>query len=243
MEHSCRSYIYPWFSIGMGIGGFFLQYWLFSNVEQGKLLPEYHLAGLFSVVLLFLVFMVNLVVLRHAPRVYEYEELFPGSLIAALGSALAAFGMGYAALDVGGAGVLELAVPVFGILSAAALLCAAYCRLSGKQPSCLFHCVVVVYLLLRTISRYRTWGSLSQIALYFFPLVAALLLLLATYYRAELDIHTKNYKKYLFFSQAALFCCFLCLVSEDWIFYLSAGLWIGTDYCVLPVYQGRHLEG
>lgn len=236
-----KSHIYPWFSIGAGIGGFFLQYWLFGGFDSGKLLPEQHLASLLSVILLALVFIVNLVVLRHAPRVYDYEQLFPLSMIAAIGTALSAFGLGYTSLHVGGAGFLELAVPIFGILTAAALLCSAYFRLTQRQPLCLFHCVVVAYFLLRTIARYRTWGSMSQITLYFFQLMAALLLLLAAYYRAELDIQTKNYRKYLFFSQSALFCCFLCLVNDDWIFYLSAGLWIATDYCVLPVYQGRHL--
>ena len=201
------------------------------------------MANLLSVVLLAVVFIVNIFVLREAPRVYEYDQLFPGSLFAAIGSALAAFGMGYTSLQVGGAGFLELAVPILGILSVACLLCAAYCRVTQRQPVCLFHCVVVAYLLLRTIARYRTWGSLSQIGLYFFQLVASLLLLLAAYYRAELDVHQKNYRKYLFLSQSALFCCFMCLNNDDWIFYLSAGLWIGTDYCALPVYQGRHLEG
>lgn len=243
MERSCKSHFYPWFSIGAGIGGFFLQYWLFSGLDSGKLLPEHHLASLLSVILLVLVFMVNLVVLRHAPRVYDYEQLFPGSLVAAIGSALSAFGFGYASLNVGGAGFLELAVPIFGILTVASLLCTAYFRVTQRKAPCLFHCVVVAYLLLRTIACYRTWGSMSQIASYFFQLIAALLLLLAAYYRAELDIHQKNYRKYLFFSQSALFCCFLCLVSDDWIFYLSAGLWLAVDYCVLPVYRGRHLEG
>ena len=243
MDRSCKSHIYPWFSIITGIGGFILQYWLFAGLDDGKLLPEHHLASLLSVILLAIVFMVNLVVLRHAPRVYDYDKLFPSSLAAAIGSALSAFGFGYASLHVGGAGFLELAVPVFGILAAASLLCIAYFRVTQRKPFCLLHCTVLAYLLLRTIARYRTWGSLSQITLYFFQLVAALLLLLAAYYRAELDIHQKNYRKYHFFSQSALFCCFLCLVSGDQVFYLSAALWLTADYCVLPVYQGRHLEG
>lgn len=243
MERSRRSHFYPWFSICAGIGGFCLQYWLFADLENGKLLPEHHLASLISLALLVVVFIVNSCVLREAPRVYEYEELFPGSLVAAIGSVLGAFGMGFASLNVGGIGFLELAVPLLGIMTVACLLCTAYYRVTQRQPVCLFHCVVVAYLLLRTIARYRTWGSLSQIGLYFFQLVASLLLLLAAYYRAELDVHQKNYRKYLFLSQSALFCCFMCLNSDDWIFYLSAGLWIGSDYCVLPVYEGRHLEG
>ena len=238
-----KSYIYPWFSIGAGICGFFLQYWLFGGFHSDKLLPEYHLASFLSVALLVIVLIVNIVVLRHAPRVYDYDRLFPLSLVAAIGTALSAFGLGYTALNVGGAGFLKAAVPIFGILTAASLLCSAYFRLAQRQPICLFHCVVVVYFLLRTIARYRTWGSMSQISVYFFQLIAALLLLLSAYYRAELDIQTKNYRKYLFFSQSALFCCFLCLNCDDWLFYLSAGLWLAMDYCVLPVYQGRHLEG
>jgi len=237
-----KSYLYPWFSIGTGIGGFFLQYWLFSSFSSSKLLPEYHLASLLSFILLLLVLVVNIVVLRHAPRVYDYDQLFPLSMVAAIGTVLSAFGLGYASLNVGGAGFLKMAVPVFGILTAASLLCSAYFRLMQRQPLCLFHCTAVAYFLLRTIARYRVWGSMSQVSLYFFQLIASILLLLAAYYRAELDIQTKNYRKYLFFSQSALFCCFLCLVSDDWIFYLSAGLWLAADYCTLPIYQGRHLR-
>ena len=113
MERSRKSHFYPWFSIVAGIGGFCLQYWLFAGVDSGKLLPEYHLASLLSVALLAVVFIVNICVLREAPRVYEYEQLFPGSLVAAVGSVLGAFGMGFASLQVGGAGFLEMAVPIF----------------------------------------------------------------------------------------------------------------------------------
>ena len=40
--------------------------------------------------------------------------------------------------------------------------------------------------------------------------------------------------------KVALFCCILCLTGGEWMFYLSAGIWMASDFCALPAYTGRY---
>ena len=57
--------------------------------------------------------------------------------------------------------------------------------------------------------------------------------MIASYCRAALALDLAHGKKYVFFSQAALFCCCVCCRGSDWLFYLSAALWLTFD-CPAP---------
>lgn len=226
--------LFPYLSLLTGAIGLALRFWLLSSVDNRGLLPKYHIAGILSILLFALILGLLLYVLRTAAPSKAYRQLFPPSRIAAVGTLLGAIGMGISAFTLEGTGILRLLVPVLGILSAIALAITAYCRFIGLRPNCLLHGTVVLYLIFRTLVCCRMWGAEPQLQLYLFPLLACLTLLLACYFRAEADAVMGDYRRYVFFAQTALFCCCLCLPSEDWLFYLSAGIWVATDFCLLP---------
>lgn len=233
MNHSSQRNVFPWVTILAGIVGFGLRYWLFSATDTRGLLPEYHISSVLCFILLALALGVCFMKLQNIALTDTYGSLFPASPVAAAGILLGGVGLGLSAFTPETAGLFRFLLPIFGVLTAATMTIAAYCRLKGTRPNCLLHCVVVVYLVLRIMVSCRGWGSEPQVQLYFFQLLACLFLLMACYYRAELDVHAKGHRQYVFFAQAALFCCCLCLQGVDMLFYLSAAIWMAADFCVL----------
>lgn len=234
MHSSSKQGIFPWFPLFSGVIGLALRSWLFSLATPQGLLPHNHISAILTFLLLAITLGVCLLGVRKGAPTGAYAQLFPRSPVAAAGIVIGAIGMGYSGFTLNTTGILGIFLPVLGVLSAAALLLAAYCRYKGLRPNCLAHCIVVVFLLLRILGCCQTWGSEPQLLLYFFHLLACLFLLIASYYRTEMDVQTKDCRRYVFFGQAALFCCCLCLLGEDWVFYLSAAIWMATDFCVMP---------
>ena len=234
MHAQSKQGLFPWFSLLTGAFGFALRCWLLSSADDKGLLPANHFAGIVCFLLLAVTLAFTFWQVRKAAPSKAYHKLFPASPIAAAGIAVGALGMGISGFTTGGSGLFGVLVPVLGVLCALALLYAAYCRLIGLHPSYLLYCVAVVYLILRTLLCCRTWGSESQLQLYFFSLLGILFLLIACFYRAELTAMMGDYHRYVFFAQAALFCCMLCLPGENWLFYLSAGFWMAADFCQFP---------
>lgn len=234
MNDSLHRGIFPWFALLAGVISAAMQSWLLSSVDSRGLLPDPHNASIFSCFLLVATLGVCLLVLRKASPTAAYEALFPRSPIAAAGTAIAAIGMLISAFSLPVSGILGLLTPIFGALSGGALLVTAYCRFQGVRPNCLLHSVVAVFFIVRTMACCQTWGAEPQLQLYLFPLLASLFLLIAAYYRAELDIMAKNSLRYVFFSQGALMCCLSSAAHSQGLFYLSAALWLAADFFVLP---------
>ncbi|MBE7002411.1 MAG: hypothetical protein E7421_06965 [Ruminococcaceae bacterium] len=233
MNHSSKHSLFPWVSLFAGIVGFAMRSLLLSLASPEGLLPKNHIFDILSYLLLAVVFAVCILEVRKMPPRSSYTSLFPASAVSAVGILVSAIGIGFSGFTLKATGVLQLLLPVLGVLSAAALVVVAYCRYKGLRPNCLLHGIVVVYLILRIMACCRAWGTEPQLQLYFFHLLACLFLLLACYYRAELDVQNKDCRRYIFFSQLALFCSFLCLPGADWLFYLSAILLMGTDSCAI----------
>ena len=209
MDHSSKQSLFPWVSLFAGIVGFAMRSLLFSLASPEGLLPKNHIFDTLSYLLLAVVFVVCILAVRKMPPRSSYTALFPASAVAAVGILVSAIGFGFSGFSLKATGILQLLLPVFAVLSAAALIVVAYCRYKGLRPSCLIHGIPVVYLILRIMACCRAWGTEPQLQLYFFHLLACLFLLLACYYRSELDVQSKDCRRYIFFSQLALFCCFL----------------------------------
>lgn len=239
MNRFSKIRLFPWAPLLAGIVGFALQIWLFSLEDAKGLLPQGHISEILSFILLALVVAVCWFGVQNSAPTKDYCELFPTSKVAAVGGLIGAAGMGFSAFMLPATGFLRYLIPVFGLLGAGALVAISYCRFEGRQPNSMLHGAITVYLILRTMGACRIWGAEPQLQVYFFQLMASLFLLLACYYRAALDLQAGNSRMYVFFSQAALFCCCLCVPGGDWLFYLSAGIWMATDYCTPPSY-GRY---
>lgn len=228
---------FPWVSLLTGSVGLGLRCWLLSSADDRGLLPMYHIAALLSLLLLLLTAGFTFWQLRTAQPSNAYRLLFPPSTPAAAGTALGAAGLGISAFTVEATGMLGILIPLLGIASIGALLYASYCRLIGLRPNSLLHGTMVVYILFRILTCCRVWGAEPQVQLYLFPMLGSLFLLLACFFRAEADALSGDYRKFLFFGQVALFCCIMCLPGKDWLFYLSAAVWLAADYCVLPAHK------
>lgn len=231
MKQSNTPGIFPWFSLLTGIVGFAMRSWLFSLTDRQGLLPQNHIAGVLPLLLLAVTMVVYCLWVRKAQAFTVYAHVFPQSVISALGALAGALGLGYTAFFQKSTGFLQLPLLVLGVLCAAALLLIALCRFQGRRPHYLLRSIVTFYLILRTVVCCRAWGTQPQLQLYLFPLLASLFLMLACYQHAELDFRVRNYRWYGFFNQAALFCCFQCVFGQDWLFYLSMGIWMSTDFC------------
>ena len=235
MKKTFQPSLFPWFTIFTGAVGFSLRRWLFSVAEPNGLLPENHLAGILTFLLLALTLLVCAMGVKRAVPSDNVANLFPSSRFAAIGTVLGAIGMGCSAFMLRTAGILILLVPICGTLATIALVTAAFFRLRCVKPHCLLHGVVTLFLIVRTMACCRSWGAEPQMQLYFFEMLASLFLLIASYYRTELDMGIGDYRRYAFFSQAALFCCCLSILGDGGLFYLSAGFWMATDYCMLAI--------
>ena len=224
--------IFPWFTVIEGMAGFFMQCWLFSSLDSNGLLPPHHIAGILSFVLLALTLLICWFGSRDEQDLCP-DRLFFSSAAAAVGIGLSAVGMAFSAITAGGKGILQLLSFGSGILAAAALGYIALCRAKKFHADAMLHSIVTIYLILRTMANCSAWSAEPQFQLYFFPLIACITMMIASYYRAALALGVEHSKKYVFFSQAALFCCLLCCRGEDWVFYLSGALWLTFD-CPAP---------
>lgn len=242
MHISSRRGIFPWFTIIEGIIGFFMQCWLFSTANERGLLPQTHFAGIASFLLLAMTLAICFLGARQEKEICP-DRLFLAYPPAAAGIFLSAVGFAVSGFTVSGVSFLAFLTPLCGLLTGAALAYVAYCRLKGLQSEGILHCVIPVYLILRTMACCGTWSAEPQLLRYFFPLLACILLMMASYYRAALALGTADCRRYVFFSQAALFCCCLSCRGSDWLFYLSAALWLSWD-CPAPssVRTGRFMR-
>ena len=233
--------IFPWFTVIEGMAGFFMQCWLFSSIDDNGLVPPFHIAGILSFALLALTLVICWLGSKGEKDLCP-DRLFFSSAPAAVGIGLSAVGIAFSAFTANGKGILQILTFGSGILAAAALGYIAICRAKKFHADAMLHSIVTVYLILRTMANCSSWSAEPQFQLYFFPLLACVFLMITSYYRAAMALGLEHSKKYVFFSQAALFCCLLCCRGEDWIFYLSGALWLTFD-CPAPstVPKGRFL--
>ena len=222
------------FALLSGALGFVLRMWLFATgVDHKGLLVEGHIAGTLTFVLTGLVLGALFLWLRQPIKKLSYERLFPASLTAAFGCWVAAAGILQTTFSqLGGSmdrmGVLSLILSIAAIASLGFL---GYCRIRGQRPHPALHAAVTVYFMFQLIDLYRSWSSETQLHTYFFQLLAAVFLMLATFHWAELDAGTGKLSNWLFFRLGAVFFCLLALYGNGFLFYLAMGVWMITADC------------
>ena len=86
--------------------------------------------------------------------------------------------------------------------------------------------------MLDTVAQCQVWGSASQLQEYFFPLMAAVFLILSTYHITLQASGTGKPELLIFFSQSALFFCCTCLTTDRWLFYMGLLFWVAA-----PIYS------
>ena len=236
---------FPLLTLGAGGLGLCLRMWLLRCGDEQGLLPEGHIAGILCFILFALVMGVLFLCSRTLTPVSRYNKLFPASLWGALGCVAGTTGIVYNLFAAtAGTGVLQFLFAIISIAAAGCLVFTGYCRLTGRHPSFLFHCVITVYFMLHLVLRCRLWGAQPQLQIFFFPFLGAIFLLLTAYQRTTLDAGQKQRQWYVLFNQAAVFCCLLAAAGENKLFYLTMSAWVLTNLCSLQVHhrQQRHTE-
>lgn len=241
MKQVPKSEICSLFSILAGLIGMAMQTWLFSTTDSKGLLIHGHFSAIVSFLLLAGIAVANFFYWKIAKPDGKYNQLFPKSIVAAVGSFLTAAGFAYAAFTPVATGFMGIFVKLFGILSVIGLVFGGYSRLQGNRPNCLIYAAVTIFLIFRTLSFCQGWSAEVQVERYFFPLLGSLSLLITAYYRATLATDATDCKRYLFFRQISLFCCLLAFAGGDRIFYLAGAIWMATDYCIPDTY-GKYVR-
>lgn len=235
----------PWLTLAAGILGFILQVVLHltGTDKKGLLIPG-HIAGIGLYVLMALVLGGLFFTLRHLHPMSRYSKLFPASTTAFIGCVLAAAG-----IIIGGIksypqqhDKIAMVGVILALAAGICLVLIGLCRKKGRQPNYLLHCCVTVYLMLQLVSLYRHWSPEPQLLVYFFPLMAAVFLMLTAYHAACLDGGKGSRQWYVFFNLSAVFFCCVSLAGEFWLFYLSMGLWAFTNLCSLNPGKSRPAE-
>lgn len=236
-----RPRILPYMTLIAGAVGFLLRLGLQNTgIDEKGLLVPYHPAGILLYILTAFFMVALFLCVRPLKGVSRYSKLFPKSMLSAVGCVLGAAGILYTALEqaFGQPDVLTILSALVAVGAAVCLVRVGMYRQKGTHPSFWHHTIVTVYFMLQLICQYRYWSPEPQFLLYFFPLLSSIFLTLTAYQATCLDARKGRRRWYAFFNQAALYFCFVGLVSEYWVFYLAMGLWTGTNLCSMQL--SRH---
>ena len=115
------------------------------------------------------------------------------------------------------------------------LLAMAILMFLRKEISYGFGAILTVCLILYTVTNCKSWGTVSQLQEYFFPLMAAIFLILSAYHFTLLSASQGKPQQLAFFSQGALFFCCVCLNTGQWPLYLGMLCWAAVQlYLCIP---------
>ena len=222
-------------TLGAGILTLLLRVWLYATGIDGRGLLlighpgnwlGYVITALYMLFLGFCTYTVG----KNAP---SYHQMFPANPLSFFGNIVAGVGIGIVSIIemVQNFQFITLVLCLVGLASAASLVYLALCRQKRVQPSMAFHGVFTLYLMIHTVSQYRTWSSQTQLQDHFFSLLASIFVLLAVFQHAAIDAREGNRKAYIFFNQAALFFSLAAIRDSNWLFFLSAAIWAGCNLC------------
>ena len=213
-----------------------------TGIDEKGLLVAGHFAGVALYILTALFLVVLFLCVWSVNNLNRYSKLFPPSLLGAAGCVFAAVGVLYTGAEqiFRQSDILTLITALVAVVAAVCLVRIGMLRQKGQRPSYLLYTAVTLYLMLHLVCQYRFWSPESQFLLYFFPLLASVFLTLTAYQATCMTAKKGIRWQYVFFNQAALFFCFVALISRYWVFYLAMGLWAGTNLCSTRIVRPRN---
>lgn len=234
----------PLLTLGAGGLGLVLRIWYFSSRDAKGLLASAHFANTLS----YLVFAAALALLvlyvRALPNGGRYGRLFSSGKLPAVGCFVGAAGILYTCIvEAGSQAALSGLGLVLGILAAGCLVLIGLMRMKGQRPNAYVFAVLALYLMVHVLMQVRLWNKETQQSVIFFPLLASLFLLVCIYFHAQLALKQEGVRSFVFFQQAALLLCCMCLNSDCTVLYLAMGVWLGCDLCLPVSTQPQQEEG
>lgn len=229
MKHPFRRFLLPYFTIGAGVVGLALRFWLFSAIDGKGLLPAGHPVDS----ALYILTALTLGILFLATRELTPRQGNPNILrcVSAFAYALGGLGLIFdCLLHFSGVSVRLAGVAIVGgIVGGIVMLSMAALQFLGKKTPYLLYAVLTVVLMLDTVAQCQVWGSEPQLQAYFFPLLASIFLILSSYQATALAAGRGKPTLLAFFSQCALFFCCLSLNTAQWPLYLGMLFWAAVQ--------------
>lgn len=122
---------------------------------------------------------------------------------------------------------------LLGLLSGAALIWEAVCRLTGRENPVPAGAAVCLFLMVHIMGRYRFWSSDPQLLDYCFEMLADMTLALFCYHHGAARSGMAKGKQLAAFGLLAAYCCIVCLKGTGYPFlHLGCGIWALTDLAV-----------
>lgn len=236
----------PYCALILGAFGFLCMYWLHATgVDQRALLDPLHPGAILTWLLTVVMLAAAILLTQPLTGKLRYDRIFPDSLIGAAGTAASAVGIAitaWAELNSKVDRIITLSGWA-GLLSALCLMYLAWCRYTKIRPQFWARCVVLVYLMLHLLCRYRIWSSEPELLRFFFELAASVCFLLGTYQRLAIEIGAAQRRGYLRFTMPGVFFAMAALPgSSDRVFLVGMAAWAITDLCSLRVRRPRKRE-
>ncbi len=236
----------PYYTMILGIWGCVCMYWAYATgVDQRMLLDPFHPGAILT--WLFTAVMIAAAILLTQPLKgkLRYERTFPHSIAGTVGTAVSAVGIAITAwgeLNMKSDKIITLS-GWMGLLGAVCLLYLAWCRYDQRRPLFGPRCVVLVYLMLHMLCRYRIWSSEPELLRLFFDLAATVCFVMATYQRLAIETGIAQRRGYLCFAMLGVFFTMAALPgSSDRMFLVGMAVWAMTDLCNLRVRKPRKQE-
>ena len=235
MKKYLRPQLLPPLTAILGILLLLSRIWLqLGGIDEKGLYISGHTADTISFLLLGIGILGIWLCVRGVSDFAAPKTCFPPSLTGAIGCVAGGAGIVLTGIleKPAQAEIVWLLSLVTGCIACVCLLVIGYGRLKGRKPHYLLHCAVTVYFVVHLVSKYRSWSSEPQLQVFFFPLLAGVLLTLAAYQRTCLDAGQGSRKYYGFFQYAAFLGC-LAGAPQDPLFYGCMALWTFTNLCDL----------
>lgn len=225
MKHPFRFSLLPFFTMGAGGLGLALRLWLFSAADDRGLFPPAHPANCSIYILTALTLGILFLATKNpAPRRVNRQYLRISSTcayaIGGLGLILTAFWT----LSGSNAKLAWIAVAA-SVIGGLAMFFMAALKFARKQLPYWLPAILTVVLMLDTVAQCQVWGSVPQLQVYFFPLLASIFLVLTAYHKTVFAARKNNARLLAFFSQGALFFCCLSLNTSQWPLYFGMLFW------------------
>ena len=237
----------PYFTVILGGLGCVCMHWLHTTgMDQRMLLDPLHPGAILVWIITALMIATAVLLTRPLTGKLRYERIFPRSISGAVGTAVSAVGIAITAWGELNAKTDKI-IPLsgwIGLLSALCLLYLAWCRYDQRRPHFSARCVVLVYLMMHMLYRYRVWSSDPELLRFFFDLAATVCFVLAVYQRLAIETGISQRKGYLCFSMLAVFFAMTALPgSSDHVLLATMAVWAITDLCNLRSFRSRKQEG
>lgn len=227
----------PVLALVTGLLGFVLRMLIVNvELEEGGLYPPQTMA--WALYWLMSGLLVVAIILMSRPLKYAgtFEDNFPPSLPAAIGSGIGAAGLLIGAIPLlsNSTDTVALLTGYTGILAAICLAVVAVARFQGKPPFFLCHLSVSLHTVLRIFEDCRLWSNETQLGIFMPMLMALICVLLASYYLTPFDVGLGSRRGSLLWSLLSVHFCLTALADRtDMVFYGTMALWLITNLCSL----------